>query len=98
MSTAAIETKKLSAASLGGPGAPDARLCAEAAIAILSATAGEGLRMTSLALDVASHAISGEVEVAVTVDKRTRSIVFVSAEARTGERLVFSAQALFSRT
>ena len=92
------DTLKMAAARVGGPGVPDAKLCAEVAIAILIEAAGDGLRLTSLALDVASHAVGdGEVAIALKVDKRTRSIVFVSAEARAGEQLVFSAQGLFSR-
>ncbi len=54
--------------------------------------------MTSLALDVTSQELGrGDVDIRTRVDKRTKSIVFVSAEARIGERLVFSAQGLFSR-
>ena len=53
--------------------------------------------MTSLALDVASHPLGAEgVMLTTRTDKRARSIVFVSAEARSGDRLVFSAQGLFS--
>jgi hypothetical protein len=53
--------------------------------------------MNSLALDVASHAIGvGMVELSAKTDKRTRSIIFVSLEARMGAAMVFSAQGLFS--
>ena len=90
--------KLIPAADLGGPGPPDAALCSGAAIAALGEAAGEGFRMTSLSLDVASHAIgAGMIEIAVKVDKRARSIVFASLEARIGAALVFSAQGLFSR-
>lgn len=86
-----------SSSNLGAPGAPSAELCAPVAIAALREAAGPGFRMTSLALDVASHPLVGsEVRVTTQVDKRARSIVFVSAEARCGDSLVFSAQGLFS--
>ncbi|MDP3493979.1 MAG: hypothetical protein Q8R82_12765 [Hyphomonadaceae bacterium] len=89
--------KLIPAADLGGPGAPEATQCSRAAIALLGEAAGDGFRMTSLSLDVASHAIGeGMVEIAVSVDKRARSIVFASLEARMGAALVFSAQGLFS--
>jgi len=85
-------------AELGGPGAPDPELCSEAAISALAEAAGEGMRMTSLALDVASHAIGeGMVQLAIRTDKRAKSIVFASVEARMGAALVFSAQGLFSK-
>lgn len=89
--------RQLSSVDLGGPGVPDAQLCASVAIALLRDTAGPGFRMTSLALDIASHPLDDtHVDLITRVDKRARSIVFVSAEARAGERLVFSAQGLFS--
>ncbi len=85
-------------AELGGPGAPDPQLCSDAAITALGEAAGEGMRMTSLALDVASHAIGeGMVQLIIRTDKRARSIVFTSVEARLGAALVFSAQGLFSK-
>jgi len=91
--------KHVTGASLGGPGAPEPELCSRAAIAALAEAAGPGMRMTSLALDVASHAIGeGMVEVATTIDKRAKSIVFASVEARLGAAMVFSAQGLFSRS
>lgn len=92
------EMKLVPAEELGGPGAPDAELCSRRAIRILSDVAGEGFRLASLALDVASHAVGpGMVQVAVKVDKRAKSIVFVSLEARAGAAMVFSAQGLFSK-
>ena len=88
---------RLAPADLGGPGAPLADLCSAIAIAALREAAGPGFRMTSLALEVASHPLgSAEVEITARVDKRARSIVFASVEARSGERMVFSAQGLFS--
>ncbi|MEZ6031444.1 MAG: hypothetical protein R3C46_17090 [Hyphomonadaceae bacterium] len=88
---------EITSTDLGGPGAPDAERCSAQAIAALKAEAGEGFRMTSLALDVASHPLGAEgVMLTTRTDKRARSIVFVSAEARSGDRLVFSAQGLFS--
>lgn len=90
--------KHVTAASLGGPGAPEPEECSRAAIAALEEAAGPDMRMTSLALDVASHAIGeGMVELTTTIDKRARSIVFASLEARMGASMVFSAQGLFSR-
>lgn len=89
---------RMPAAQLGGPAAPDATLCSAKVVALLSAAAGEGLRMASLALDVTSFALGEtEVSISVRVDKRAKSIVFASAEARSGEQLVFTAQGLFSR-
>jgi hypothetical protein len=90
--------KHVTGASLGGPGAPEPEECSRMAIAALEEAAGPEMRMTSLALDVASHVIGeGMVELTTTVDKRARSIVFVSVEARMGAAMVFSAQGLFSR-
>ncbi len=99
MSTAAETSARfVSAASLGAPGPADPTGCSAMAIEALLDVAGEGFGMTSLALDVASAKLGGaEVEVRAQVDKRTRSIVFASAEAWQGEQLVFSAQGLFSR-
>jgi hypothetical protein len=89
---------RIAASTLGGPGAPDPQKCSSSAMAVLGAAAGEGMRMASLSLDVTSHPLSVDaVEVAVRVDKRARSIVFASAEARSGGKLVYSAQGLFSR-
>src|SRR5689334_19918174 len=89
---------KTPGAALGGPDAPDPALCSAAAILALADAAGEGMRMTSLALDVASHAIGeGMVEIVTRIDKRAKSIVFASVQARIGAAMVFSAQGLFSR-
>lgn len=89
--------RQLAPADLGGPGAPVAELCSAVAIAVLAEAAGPDFRMTSLALDVASHPLTdAPVDLIARVDKRARSIVFVSVEARSAERLVFSAQGLFS--
>lgn len=83
---------------LGGPGAPDVTRCSAKVVELLSAASGEGMRMASLSLDVTSFALGeAEVSISVRVDKRAKSIVFASAEARSGEQLVFSAQGLFSR-
>ncbi|MDP3739771.1 MAG: hypothetical protein Q8R02_20455 [Hyphomonadaceae bacterium] len=55
--------------------------------------------MTSLALELAAQDIrDGVVEIRTTVDKRSRSILFVSVEARISDQLVFTAQGLFSPT
>ncbi|MEQ1781311.1 MAG: hypothetical protein ABMA14_08125 [Hyphomonadaceae bacterium] len=68
-------------------------------IALLGEAAGEGMRMASLALDLTTNALGERpVEVTVRIDKRARSIVFASAEARAGDDLVFTAQGLFSRS
>lgn len=88
----------LNGAELGGPAAADPALCSARVIAFLGEAAGEGMRMASLALDVTTNALGERpVEVTVRVDKRARSIVFASAEARAGDDLVFTAQGLFSR-
>lgn len=89
----------VSAANLGAPESADPARCSIAAIEALSHAAGPAFRITSLALDVASQRLAeGEVSIRSSVDKRTRSIVFVSAEAWQGKLLVFSAQGLFSIT
>ena len=94
---ASIKTT-LKSADLGGPDAADPTLCSTRVIALLAEVAGEGMRMASLALDVTTNALGERsVEVTVRVDKRARSIVFASAEARAGDDLVFTAQGLFSR-
>ena len=88
----------VSAASLGAPGPADPARCSLAAIEALSSVAGAGFGMTSLALDVASAKLGpGEIVIRAHADKRTRSIVFASAEAWQGEQLVFSAQGLFAK-
>lgn len=67
-------------------------------MAAMAEAAGPDMRLASLSLDVTSHEL-GETSVAITVrvDKRARSIVFASIEARSDGRLVYSAQGLFSR-
>ena len=91
-------TSTISATGLGGPGAPDAQKCSEHAMNALGQAAGPEMRLASLSLDVTSQEL-GETPVAVmvSVDKRARSIVFASIEARSEGRLVYSAQGLFSR-
>ena len=90
--------KTLTSSELGGPAAADPTLCSAYVIAVLGEAAGEAMRMASLALDITTNALGERpVEIAVCVDKRARSIVFASAEARAGEDLVFTAQGLFSR-
>lgn len=65
---------------------------------VLGEAAGTDLRLSSLSLDVTSHALGDRpIDITVQVDKRTRSIVFASIEARSAGRLVYSAQGLFSR-
>jgi hypothetical protein len=98
MAEPVTSTIEIPSADLGGTGAPDAACCSSQAIALLGQAAGADMRLASLSIDVTSHAIGeGPVAVAVKIDKRARSIVFASCEARAGEVLVFSAQALFSR-
>jgi hypothetical protein len=83
---------------LGGPGAPDPRECSGHAMIALGEAAGPEMRLTSLSLEVASHLLGdGEVALTIKVDKRARSIAFASVEARSGDKLVYSAQGLFSR-
>ena len=95
--TASIK-KTLNSADLGGPAAADPTRCSAYVIASWGDAAGEGMRMASLALDVTGNALhERSVEVMIRIDKRARSIVFVSAEARAGDDLVFTAQGLFSR-
>lgn len=98
MVEAASHTTFLTGADLGGPMAADPTRCSARAIQLLGHAAGEGMRMTSLAMDVTANPLGEhDVDVTVRVDKRARSIVFVSAEARAGGDLVFTAQGLFNR-
>ena len=88
----------LSPDRLGGPGAPDPQKCSEHAMLTLGEAAGADMRLASLSMDVTSHALGvAPVAIIVRVDKRARSIVFASIEARSDGRLVYSAQGLFSR-
>jgi hypothetical protein len=90
--------KTLNSGDIGGPASADPTRCSERVIALLSEAAGEGMRMASLALDVTTNVLGERsIEVMVRIDKRARSIVFASAEARAGDDLVFTAQGLFSR-
>lgn len=99
MAERVTSTVEISSTDLGGPGAPDASRCSAQAIAVLGQAAGADMRISSLSMDVTSHTMSeGPVTITVSIDKRARSIVFASCEARSGETLVFSAQALFSRS
>ncbi len=89
----------IAATDLGAPAGPDAARCSGAAIEALARAAGPDMRLTQLQLDLSSRAIDAEhVAISAQIDKRTRSIVFASAEARAGDALVFKAQALFTRT
>lgn len=98
MTEAAIFRTSFPAADLGGPAAPDPAKCSVSAIAELAKAAGPEMRMNSLALDVTSHVLGdGQVTVTASVEKRARSIVFASVEARAASGLVYSAQGLFSR-
>lgn len=94
-----VDVTTVAGADLGGPGRPEASRCSAAAIEALSRAAGTDLRLTQIQLDIASHPIGqNDVAISARIDKRTRSIVFASAEARAGGELVFRAQALFSRS
>jgi hypothetical protein len=91
------QVRHVSSASLGGPGLADSARCSQAAAEALATAAGPGLRLSSLSLDLAGHAMGrGDVEITTRIDKRTRAIVFASVEARVADALVFSAQGLFS--
>jgi hypothetical protein len=92
------ETHTTTVSNLGGPGPADPATCSSCAVVFLARAAGEGMRMTSLEMDVTSNAI-GDHAVAITtqIDKRAKSIVFASLEARADGVLVFRAQGLFSK-
>ena len=91
------EERSVEAAAFG-EGSADPGRCSDMAMEAMSRVAGAGFAMRSLSLEVASHRLgAGEVSIRAHADKRTQSIVFVSAEAWQGEQLVFSAQGLFSR-
>lgn len=88
----------IAAEALGGPGSPDPGKCSGNAMSVLGDAAGPEMRLASISLDVTSHPLgNGAVDISVSVDKRARSIVFASVEARSGGRLVYSAQGLFCR-
>jgi hypothetical protein len=95
--TAAITEQKLQASRLGGPGPADPKLCSTAAIDALLQLAGADISLNSLQLEVSSKPLGlAEVVVGARIDKRTRSIAFVSCEAMSGDEMVFRAQGLFS--
>ena len=88
---------RVSSLNVGGPGLPDPLHCSQAAAEALTMAAGAGLRLSSFSLDLAGHAVGeDDVTIRTRIEKRTRSIVFASVEARAGEAFVFSAQGLFS--
>ena len=98
-----LSIRRVSASSLmvegrAGVQQADPGRCSLAALDVLSHAAGDTARLTSLALEVASHQLplGGEVELRTAIDKRTATIVFASTEAWIGSQLVFSAQALFA--
>lgn len=94
---AEADVSTVAAATLGGPGPADPERCSRMVIEALSRAAGQGMRITSLALELAAQPLGqGEIVIRTTVDKRTRAIVFASAKAKAGDMLVFSAQSLFS--
>lgn len=81
----------------GAPAAPDATACSAWVIRVLGDAAGADMRLASLSLDVTSHPLGDDdIDLAVRIDKRARTIVFASCEARAAGRLVFSAQTLFA--
>ena len=91
------DVKSVEASSLDSAGMGDPARCSQTAIEAMSCVAGAGFAMTSLTLDVPSHRLGeGQVSIRAHADKRTRSIVFASAEGWQGQQLVFSAQGLFS--
>lgn len=88
----------IAGSDLGAPMAADPTRCSARAIALLTEMAGEGFRITSLAMDVTANTLGErDVDVMLRLDKRARAIVFASAEGRAGDDLVFTAQGLFSR-
>lgn len=98
MDAGVSQTIVIPGAEIGGPLAADPALCSARIIALLGEIAGEGMRMASLAMDITTNPLGERnVEVMLKLDKRARSIVFASAEARAGDDLVFTAQGLFSR-
>ena len=94
---ATADVTTVPAAALGGPGGPDAAKCSVVAIEALSRVAGLNMGVTQMQIDVSSLAL-GQREVAIhaRIDKRTKSILFASADAQAGDQMVFRAQALFS--
>ncbi len=93
-----MEAQIAGAASIGGPGPADPALCSSAAIAAMASAAGAGFGLTTLQIDVASQPVgSSDVVIRVRIDKRTKSIVFASVEAMSGQQMVFRAQGLLGR-
>jgi hypothetical protein len=86
------------ATELGAPGRPAPRLCADAALKALAEAAGPEYALNSFSLDIAATVIAAtaNVRLEVKADKRTRSIAFLSLKALEGEKIVFSARAVFS--
>jgi hypothetical protein len=82
----------------GGAGLPDPGLCAQLAAATLVNAAGPELRLVSLVLEIGPMLpISGaDMSMALRADKRSRSVAFLRLTVEDGERLVFSARAVFA--
>lgn len=81
-----IETlpKMLIPAAELGEGRADPVRCASVALKALGGAAGAGFALASLTLEMGPGEASGAIEVQVRVDKRTRAVVFATAEAWTG--------------
>jgi hypothetical protein len=98
MQQATATSAILTAAELGGAGRPDPNLCATTALRLLTEAAGQGYVLSSFSFDIAPTAIAADAkfEASISIDKRTRSIAFLSLKALAGPALVFSARAVFS--
>lgn len=79
-----------------GEGRADPARCAAAAVRALGGAAGAGFALASLTLEMGPGNASGAVEVRLRVDKRTRAVVFATAEAWAGDAMIFTARGLFA--
>ncbi len=88
----------VSAAGLGGPGRANPQPCAAVALRLLSEAAGPEYLLNAFSLDMGAVEIAGDTQlrIALSHDKRTRSIAFLSLTAFDGEKAVFAARGVFS--
>lgn len=88
-----LPTRSIEADELGLGRADPAR-CAVVAVATLTGLAGDGFALASLTLDMGPGELAGEAELRLRIDKRTRAVVFATAEAWCGAAMVFTARGL----
>ncbi|MEZ5938027.1 MAG: hypothetical protein R3C52_07380 [Hyphomonadaceae bacterium] len=86
-------TLRIRAVDVLSAGRLDAALCLQAVQGLLAA---DGLRLISVTLDmgVEDPSPDAEIEIEAQTDKQTRTVGFVRATARVGDRRLFGAQGL----